>query len=497
MTSISPEKKISHPKGLSYLCFVEIWERFGYYGVRFILVLFLTQHHLFLWSDNSASQFLGFLFMLLFSSSALSATIVNSYFGQRRSVIIGGFFQMLAYFCMAQLSPYPFLLGCSFMVLGTGIIKSSLTNLVGELYPKAGQKQDQGYGIFYAAINLGICFTGLITPYIAEKIGWCYAFYFMGFMMSISVLSFVMYGQYYITDPCDKWTSLATVKAVFTNKSAKIFWSIILFFISIFTWKKDFFIDFILNHNFILMQLIAFIVLGIVFFHLNNMLTVSQTKIEKDRMQLFCILILSVFIFFFCFEQAASSLNLYTERYIDCTIHSLNKKVAVGSIQMLSFFFSLILAYPCMVIWDKLSSRYNLNAFHQIAFGSFFLSCSFMLMFFLSFYRREGIKLSLFWMIPVYFFQGLSELMFYPTLLSIANFLPRQEISSKVMCIFFSLLGLSNHFIGLFFSYIEPLQSRFREKSFFGIDFCLSLVLGILLWLSNSYLCYKMHTNEE
>src|SRR4028119_76316 len=187
-----------HPKGLYMLFFAEMWERFSYYGMRAILIFYLTQHWLF--SDSKSNVISGAYTSLVYITPVLGGYLADRYLGQRRAVLFGGILLMIGHFLMAfegtggQDDPvttisWPAL---AFISVGSGFLKANISVMVGQLYPRTDVRRDGAYTIFYMGINVGAAIGTILVGYLGETYGWGYGFGAAGFGMLLGLVVFVL-----------------------------------------------------------------------------------------------------------------------------------------------------------------------------------------------------------------------------------------------------------------------------------------------------------------
>jgi len=189
---------LGHPKGLFVLFFAEMWERFSYYGMRALLILYLTKHWLF--SDSDAGIIYGAYTALVYITPVLGGYLADRYLGQRKAVLYGAVLLTFGHFLMgfegdggedpAALSL--FWLALAFIIVGSGFLKANISVIVGQLYPRTDKRRDPAYTIFYMGINLGAFLGSLLCGYIGETYGWSYGFGLAGFGMLLGLVVFVL-----------------------------------------------------------------------------------------------------------------------------------------------------------------------------------------------------------------------------------------------------------------------------------------------------------------
>ncbi|HEY9541273.1 MAG TPA: peptide MFS transporter, partial [Luteimonas sp.] len=173
---------LGHPRGLYMLFFAEMWERFSYYGMRALLVLYLTKHWLF--SDGDASMVYGAYTALVYITPVIGGYIADKYLGQRKAVAYGAILLCIGHFMMGiegsgggdSPAMNAFWLALAFIIVGTGFLKANISVMVGQLYPRTDVRRDGAYTIFYMGINLGAALGSLLCGYLGEVYGWKYGF---------------------------------------------------------------------------------------------------------------------------------------------------------------------------------------------------------------------------------------------------------------------------------------------------------------------------------
>ncbi len=182
----------NQPKGLFLLFFVEMWERFSYYGMRALLVLYMVKYLMF--STEKASRIYGWYTGMVYLTPLLGGYIADRYLGQRKCIMIGAILMALGHFAMA-LPPLPFFFGAMILlIMGNGFFKPNISTVVGSLYEENDPRRDGGFTIFYMGINLGALFSPLVCSTLGEKIGWHWGFGAAGVGMVLG-LAMYLWGQ--------------------------------------------------------------------------------------------------------------------------------------------------------------------------------------------------------------------------------------------------------------------------------------------------------------
>ncbi|HVR90159.1 MAG TPA: peptide MFS transporter [Novosphingobium sp.] len=299
------EEVVGHPRGLFVLFYAEMWERFSYYGMRALLVLYLTKH--WLYGDGKANLIYGAYGALVYITPVLGGLIADRYLGQRKAVIFGGTLLALGHGLMAvegsggQSDPVinVFWMALSFIIVGSGFLKANISVIVGQLYKMTDVRRDAAYTIFYMGVNVGAALGTILVGYLGETIGWSYGFGLAGIGMVIGLVIFV------IGRPSLRGRGEAPVPLT-RNREFSLY-GIGLAAVAV-IWGLIQYQDVIQN----LLILSGLAMLGYTLY--------EAFKLPKEpRERIFAMLFLIALnpIFWGLFEQAGGSLNLYTDRYVD------------------------------------------------------------------------------------------------------------------------------------------------------------------------------------
>ncbi len=349
-----------HPMGL-YVCFAtELWERFSFYGMKFLLLLYLTKYHLF--SDANGLEVLGGYAALVYAMPVIGGLLADRYLGMRKAVIFGGVLLALGHLGMAMEGEHArmeggevvrddsalqvFYFSLALIVMGVGFLKPNISTIVGQLYSREDPRRDAGFTIFYMGINIGAFTATLLCGYLGETYGWQYGFGAAGIGMVIGLITFIR-GQKYLHDlaePRDpvllkKKTSLGLSHewTIYVGALASVFlvWQMLQFHGAV---------GLVLN----LLSLAVLAGLGyFIFFKCNS--------VERDRMLVLVILTLSTVVFWALFEQASGSMTLYADRVVDRTI--LGYELTASQFGSLNAFFIFLFAPVFAWLWTFLGRR--------------------------------------------------------------------------------------------------------------------------------------------
>ncbi len=342
---------VGHPRGLFVLFFAEMWERFSYYGMRALLIFYLTQHWLF--SDERSGIIYGAYTALVYITPVLGGYLADRYIGQRKAVLYGAVLLTFGHFLMgfegsggqdaASLSL--FWLALSFIIVGSGFLKANISVIVGQLYPRTDVRRDGAYTIFYMGINLGAALGSLLCGYLGQTYGWSYGFGAAGVGMLLGLLVFIwgkplLMGRGEAPDPEALRRPVAGIK---------LEWLIYLigFAAVIGIWQ-------LIQYQEVIGWLLM--VAGVIL--VGYVLTHAVTKLDReDRDRIFAamFLIFGSILFWALFEQAGSSLNLFTDRSVDRNM--LGWEVPASMFQSINAIYIVLLAPLFAALWVWLGRR--------------------------------------------------------------------------------------------------------------------------------------------
>ncbi|MHC5308646.1 peptide MFS transporter [Myroides sp. LJL116] len=340
--SLFESKVLGHPAGLFVLFFTEMWERFSFYGMRVLLIQFLTAKVLFDndpfsgwgWSAEQAGALYGTYAMLLYLTPIFGGIIADKYIGSRWAVIVGAIIMTIGHGAMAFDAKFMFFIGLACLVLGTGFFKPNMPSMLGEMYRYLPEKKDSAYTIFYMGVNSGAFFGMMLCGYIAETQGWHYGFTLAGIFMLLGTIQFwlakPLFGNVGVLENTQTQTKptpqeLKEIEETKNPYTAKDY--ILIAFVSIIgllyafndPLSKNGVIDIFkaLDTPFLRGQNIVGILALVAFIYLVVSRILRYGSIIRDRM--FAVIILAFFVMFFfmSFEQGATSLVLVARDYVD------------------------------------------------------------------------------------------------------------------------------------------------------------------------------------
>lgn len=428
MTSATTTKEFfGHPRGLFVLFFTEMWERFSYYGMRAILVLYLVSQTDAAnaglgWANDSALALYGWYTMLVYVASIPGGWLADKFFGQKKSVLYGGILLVIGHSVLAIEEMWAFYSGLSLIIAGVGMLKPNISTMVGGLYKPGDIRRDKGFTIFYIGINLGAFLSSLIVGYVGEVMGWHYGFGLAGIGMTLGLIQYVL-GQKYLKD---------VGNYIGASKDEE--------------------------------EIAA----------LNRPLT----KIEKDRVVVLFLSFFLVIVFWGAFEQAGGLMNIYAMENTNRMLFGL--EVPASWFQSLNAMFIIFLGTAVAAYWAKRKLRGQLStSLFKMIIGLIIMGTGFFFMSAASTEFETTGSSAMYWLVLAYLFHTVGELCISPVALSYITKLAPLKYASLMMGVYFAMTGFGNKLAGL----LGESASTYGEFTIFtGIAlFCITFGLIVLL----------------
>lgn len=459
--SASSQQWFGHPRGLSTLFFTELWERFSYYGMRAMLVLFMTTSAAvgnpgLDFGEGTAGAVYGLYTFFVYVLALPGGWIADNIWGQRKAVFVGGCIIALGHFTMAgPMVGMPdngcFFMGLVLIVIGTGLLKPNVSTMVGDLYPEGGARRDAGFSIFYTGINLGAFLGPILAGYLGENYNWHWGFGLAGFGMVIGLVQYRLGGKFLGNAGLLKTTSDADALKKKT-RTTYIVMSVAAVILAVLGW--------VLLQRLaleVLAERLGYAVIAIAILYFAYLLFVAKhTRLEKRRLGvIFWLFILSA-IFWSGFEQAGSSLNLFgrdsTNRLVG------GWEVPATWLQSVNALFIIILAPVFGSLWITLARlQRNPSIPLKFAFGLLGLAVGFFVITWGAANAVDGSLVSPSWLVVTYFFHTVGELSLSPVgLSSITKLAPKGRVG-QMMGVWFIATALGNLFAGLVAGRLETL----------------------------------------
>jgi POT family proton-dependent oligopeptide transporter len=445
--TMKQKELFGHPVGLYVLFFTEMWERFSYYGMRAILVLYLvaatTDGNAGLgWSNGEALSLYGWYTMLVYVASIPGGWIADKFLGQKKSVLYGGILLVAGHSILAVEQMWAFYTGLGLIIAGVGMLKPNISTMVGGLYKQGDIRRDKGFTIFYIGINVGAFLSALIVGYVGETYGWHYGFGLAGIGMAAGLIQYLA-GQKHLANVGN---FLGTSK----NEADKE------------AMKKP------------------------------------LSKIEKDRVVVLFISFLLVIVFWGAFEQAGGLMNIYasekTNRLLSFSLPFIGNEIPASWFQSLNSMFIIFLGTSVALYWAnrKLKGKLSTSLFKMIVgliimgTGFFFMTAA------AGQYQSDGSS-AMYWLVLAYLFHTVGELCISPVALSYITKLAPIKYASLMMGVYFAMTGFGNKLAGLLG---EASESLGEYTIFTGIAvFC--IIFGGLVMLFRKKLEALTHGAED
>ncbi|HEX2342813.1 MAG TPA: peptide MFS transporter [Vicinamibacterales bacterium] len=418
-----------HPRGLTTLFFTEMWERFSYYGMRALLILFMTASvadgGLGLETSRAAAIY-GMYTAAVYFTAIPGGWIADRLLGQRDAVLYGGILIALGHFSLALNVTPLFYAGLVLIVLGTGLLKTNVSTIVGQLYAPDDRRRDAGFSIFYMGINLGGFIAPLVCGYLGQRIGWHWGFGAAGVGMTLGLIQYVMGSarlgtagllERQPTNAGMLWAGVAAISLV-----------VVAAFYALWDYR----------------DLVLLAGTAALFVWL---LGQSHPGVERRRM--LAILVLFVFstLFWAGFEQVGSSLNLFADRATRNSAFGWD--FPSSYFQSLNSFFIVAFAPVFAWLWIRLSSR-EPSSPAKFAWGLAFVSLGFVTVATAALISQQsdGARVSPIWLTLVFLFFTFGELALSPVGLSTVTKLAPQRLVGTMMGVWFLSISLGNFFGG-------------------------------------------------
>ena len=565
-------KVLGQPSGLFFLFFTEMWERFSFYGMRVLLVQFLTAEILlgdpkggWGWTSEQATALYGTYAMLLYLTPVLGGIIADKYLGTRRAVIIGSIIMTIGQLCLFLHSTTMFFVGLTCLVVGVGLFKPNVPSILGEMFKDHPDKKDSAYTIFYMGVNAGAFLGMMLCGYLAATKGWSWGFGLAGIFMGLGTLQFVFakplmgdlgmlkkeehHEQSTDTDKRNPFTLVDNVLIVVVSVLGLLY----AFndplsknhIYDLFAW-----VDTSLMRGQNLVALVALLL----FVYLLVSRILRYDRIVRNRM--FAVMSLAFFIIFFfiTFEQAPSSLIIVARDYVDrslsgegllvfniinallmliplliisfvlirlamvtwklipltnivlfvcflliwgVAIYAIRSEflkktseIAVSWFSVLNAFFVITLASSVSKIW---SSKYNPSVAFKYGFGLFFVALGYLVVWFGAKGLSEDMKISMAYIILIYFFHTIGELFISPVGLSYVSKLVPHRMLAFMFGTWYLGIAIAQKVAATLGGQVVSITKEYGLSTFFLIFAGIAAGAGILVMLYNPVLKKLMH----
>ena len=436
MNSHAEKQWLGHPRGLATLFFTEMWERFSYYGMRALLVLYMvgsTQQPGLGFPVKRATDIYGIYTMLVYLSGIPGGWLADRVFGHYRAVLYGGIIIAAGHFSMAVPGLPFFYTGLGLIIIGTGLLKPNVSSMVGSLYRRDDVRRDAGFSLFYMGINLGAFTAPLICGWLGQQSNWHFGFAAAGFGMVIGLIQYVA-GRKYLT-PVSQDEVTPNVVATAGDEAPQT----------------------------------------------EAPKARPLTGADWARIGAIGILTLFALLFWAGFEQAGSSLTLFADRATRLTVFGFEYPSSwFQSVEpMFVILFSPVFAW----LWLRLAKRGSEpSSPAKFTLGLFFLSLSFaMVIPAARAFEASGTRVSPMWLVGLYFLQMVGELCLSPVGLSMVTKLSPAHLVGLMMGVWFFATAMGNYVAGWVAGFLEnrPFSDVF-QAAFFNLIIA-TVILGLLI----------------
>ncbi|MCF1420297.1 peptide MFS transporter [Mangrovimonas futianensis] len=478
-TTVKQKELFGHPVGLYILFLTEMWERFSYYGMRALLVLYMTTSALgndprgagLGWTDQEALALYGWYTMLVYVMSIPGGMIADKLLGQKKAVLIGAIVLCLGHGVLVLTDTWAFYTGLGLVILGVGMLKPNISTMVGGLYREGDIRRDKGFSIFYIGINLGSLLATLIIGLVVAEWGWHAGFGLAGVVMVLGLINYIA-GLKYLSHVGDidrhsndenEISYGELFGKLFTSKK-QLFISFVLFVVSLFGWYK-------LGWAYGLL----FVFLTVITALLMMIYKELESQVFKDRFLVLLLSFIMVIIFWGAFEQAGGLMNLYTE--------SNTRRVLFGweiptvMFQSLNAGFITIFATIVAGIWAKRQLKgKEASSLFKMALGIIIMGFGFLFMVFAAMEFQQSGSSSMIWLVLAYFFHTIGELCLSPVALSFITKLAPIKYASLMMGVYFAATGLGSKVAGI----VGESASEFGEYAVFLGILVFTVIIGTI-----------------
>ncbi len=438
---IAEKQILGHPIGLFVLFFTEMWERFSYYGMRAILVLYITSETMDAnpglgWSNGEALALYGWYTMLVYVASIPGGIIADRMIGQKKAVLYGGILLCFGHGILAIEQMWAFYSGLGLIIAGVGLLKPNISTMVGGLYKKGDIRRDKGFTIFYIGINIGAFLSSIIVGYVGEVHGWHYGFGLAGIGMLLGMLVY-LWGQKHLEHVGNYFGTSVNPEESEAMKR-------------------------------------------------------PLTKIEKDRIIVLLLSFVLVIVFWGAFEQAGGLMNIYASENTNRML--MGFEIPASWFQSLNAMFIIFLGTGIAAYWAnrKLKGKISTSLFKMII-GLIIMGTGFFFMSAASAEYESAGSSAMVWLVLAYLFHTIGELCISPVALSFITKLAPLKYGSIMMGVYFAMTGFGNKLAGLLG---ESAQNLGEFKIFTGIAiFC--VVFGLLVLLFRKKLEVLTHGVED
>ena len=450
-TTNQTEQLFGHPKGLFYLFFAELWERFSFYGMRALLMLYMTEeiYRALVERDTIAATIYAAYGALVYSTPVLGGMLAYRLLGFRRSILIGGSFMALGQFVLAIQGEMTFFMGLGLLIVGNGLFKPNISTFVGALYEQGDERRDSGFTIFYMGINVGAFVAPLFCGWLGATYGWNYGFASAGIGMTLGLLVFAsgirkgIFGDHgYAPDKArleHRWYGIKLKNLV------PIVAVLLVPVIALMMYYGEMTIPFLgtIDYKGQVVDWLFWVILVVIVYVIGK--TMMEVSV-KERYQLIVIVVLTMLmtLFWGFYELAGSTLTLFALRNINLVWINASQTNAITAFYIISF--AMIFSW----LWVYLSRR-KMNPYtpYKFAFGLLILGVGYLIFAMSGGYADSNGRVPFIFMLLGYLMFSIGELFMSPVGLSKVTELAPKKIVAFMMGVWFLSSAFAFRLVGL------------------------------------------------
>lgn len=487
-----------HPIGLYVLFLTEMWERFSYYGMRAILVIYMiatasSENGPGLgWSNEKALMLYGWYVMLVYLLSIPGGILADRILGQRKTVLVGAITLVAGHGTLAIEENWAFFTGLALIILGVGMLKPNISTMVGGLYREGDIRRDKGFSIFYIGINLGSLLATTFVGLIVVEYGWHAGFGMAGIGMLLGLIVYGL-GQKYLTHVGNPPSKIkddndVTFKDLFkdlTRSPLQLGITIGLLILSVVIGAS---IDQIDKWGYIILFVFLSFVIGMLMMIYKDL----KDQVQKDRFLVILITFALVIVFWGAFEQAGGLMSIYTEQKTDRMLFGW--LVPTPMFQGLNAGFITIFAVVVAGFWAKRKMKgKEASSIFKMAIGTAIMGLGYAWMVLAAAEYDANGSSSMIWLVLAYFFHTIGELSLSPVSLSFVTKLAPIKYASLMMGLYFAATGLGGKLAGI----VGESASEFGEYAVFSGITIFTVVFALLVMTILKPLKRLTHGAEE
>ncbi len=478
----SSDELWGHPKGLYVLFLTEMWERFSYYGMRAILVIYMIATATdengpgLEWTELEALQLYGWYVMLVYVVSIPGGILADKLLGQKKTVLAGAITLVLGHGTLAIEQDWAFFVGLGLIILGVGMLKPNISTMVGGLYKKGDIRRDKGFSIFYIGINLGSLLATTFVGLVVAEWGWHAGFGMAGIAMLLGLIVYIG-GQKYLTEVGNKPTaetkkddvSIGALYGKLLKSPLHLGIFIVLLALSIYA---GFTFEGVDHWGYGALFIFLSFVVGMMMMVYKEL----ESQIAKDRFIVLLLSFLIVIVFWGAFEQAGGLMSIYTEQKTDRILFGWT--VPTPMFQGLNAGFITLLAVSVAGFWAKRKLKgKEASSIFKMAMGTIIMGLGFIFMVAaVKDYESNGSS-NMIWLVLAYLFHTIGELSSSPVSLSFITKLAPLRYASLMMGLYFAATGLGGKVAGI----LGEKSDEFGEYTIFLGITIFTVLFGVLV----------------